>query len=113
MSGLEEIVKVNKKLLEMQFTNKESIYLASNPKVVNYLIGIHNCADKYLDTNEKMFTTCICESTCPQETLKANKCFKENSQNLGVCVKYVTELVDCLKMYSNLTLAETMKGKLI
>jgi hypothetical protein len=79
MSIIDNIVAINRKLAEIDFTNLETLQFLKNANTANYLVTIKECYEKHPEDNAKYFV-CVVNKECPKQLKNFQECQKKSKE---------------------------------
>ena len=104
MSIVENIQERNRRIMMINYTNRETMSIIKDEKVADYMLKLQDCQQKYPE-DENGFFACTINKLCPEQTESLFKCQKENENNLNKCAAILYHLDDCMKSYTDRTLS--------
>jgi hypothetical protein len=112
MSKVENLITLNKKLVEINYSNTEVIEILRNKDTSKYMNSIQQCKEKF-EEDDKKFFYCIIEKNCPAETNAFLHCQKNNKQNLALCASALISLENYMTAHSTNLLMAIEKAKTV
>ena len=94
MMKIDEIVSINRKLANINYTNSEIVDIIKSDDSVNLLNKVVECEKQFPDDNNQ-FLNC-CSSVCPTELQNFRECVKINKGQLGDCIADSMKFEKCM-----------------